>query len=153
MDYESYRSEIEKKNEKSLNTPLESKGFEVGSGGRVRSSLRMRYQAEVQLIRKDLGGLEDIRNGLGISQRKICQLLLVDPSAWTRWLKDESKVPPHVFRALSWYVDLKSDEKSYGNWPKWTPVKSRKVSETVILKSLLFLNLILTSWLIAYLIF
>lgn len=36
----------------------------------------------------------------------MCQLLLVDPSAWSRWMRDETKVPPHIFRALEWYLAL-----------------------------------------------
>lgn len=36
----------------------------------------------------------------------MCQLLLVDPSAWTRWMKDESRVPPHIYRSLEWFLAL-----------------------------------------------
>ena len=74
--------------------------------GDVKSPLRMRYDAEIRLIRAQHGGLEEIRAQLGLSRRKICQLLMVDPSAWTRWVRDESKVPPHVFRALEWFLAL-----------------------------------------------
>jgi hypothetical protein len=35
----------------------------------------------------------------------MCQLLLVDPSSWTRWTK-EGQAPPHIFRALEWYMLL-----------------------------------------------
>ena len=72
----------------------------------VQSPLRMRYAAETKIFRAQYGGLEDIRQKLGFSRRKMCQLLLVDPSAWTRWMKDESRVPPHVYRALEWYLAL-----------------------------------------------
>ncbi len=74
--------------------------------GRTKSSQRMRYEAEIRLFRSTFGSLEDVRLRLGLSQRKICQLLLVDPSAWTRWGRDESKVPPHIYRALEWYISL-----------------------------------------------
>ena len=35
----------------------------------------------------------------------MCQLLLVDPSAWTRWLK--SGAPPHVYQSLKWLIELR----------------------------------------------
>ena len=72
---------------------------------RSKSSHRIRYEAEVEILRKKLGDLESIRNQLGLSQRKICQLLFVDPSAWTRWTKG-GDAPPHIYRALQWYLAL-----------------------------------------------
>jgi len=80
-------------------------GFAEGIS-RLKSPLRMQYTAEIKVFRTQYGGLEDIRQKLGFSRRKMCQLLLVDPSAWTRWCKDESKVPPHVYRALEWFLAL-----------------------------------------------
>lgn len=71
---------------------------------RRRSTSRLRYEAETRVIRARLGDLEQIRAKLGLSRRKICQLLLVDPSAWTRWCRTEP--PPHVYRALEWYLLL-----------------------------------------------
>jgi hypothetical protein len=84
-----------------------SKKEGVGSHGFVRSktSLRLKYEAEAKVVQQKIGDLESIRNRLGLSQRKICQLLLVDPSAWTRWTQSES-APPHIFRALEWYLTL-----------------------------------------------
>lgn len=73
---------------------------------RPKSPIRLRYEAEAQLIQKKLGSLEDIRAQLGLSQRKVCQLLLVDPSAWTRWTKGEEGAPPHIYRMLQWYLAL-----------------------------------------------
>lgn len=72
----------------------------------LKSSLRMQYEAETRVFCAQHGGLEDIRQKLGFSRRKMCQLLLVDPSAWTRWMKDESKVPPHIYRSLEWFLAL-----------------------------------------------
>jgi transcriptional regulator with XRE-family HTH domain len=71
-----------------------------------KSVLRMRYEAEVSVIRRKLGDLEQIRNQLGLSQRKMCQLLLVDPSAWTRWTRGGEDAPPHIYRTLQWYLAL-----------------------------------------------
>lgn len=77
---------------------------------RARSSLRQRYEAEARVIEKRLGGLESVRESLGLSQRKMAQLLLVDPSAWTRWTSGDAaenkSAPPHVWRALAWYLAL-----------------------------------------------
>lgn len=73
---------------------------------RARSSLRQRYEAEARVIERRIGGLEQAREMLGLSQRKMAQLLLVDPSAWTRWTQSEQGAPPHVWRALAWYLAL-----------------------------------------------
>lgn len=88
----------------------------TSSKERIPSSLRMKYSAEVQLIINKWGDLEQMRKTLELSQRKICQLLLVDPSAWTRWTRnpESNEAPPHIYRALSWYLLLldKSPELS-----------------------------------------
>lgn len=78
---------------------------------RFKSALRMNYEAQVSRIRKQIGDLEDVRKTLGLSQRKMCQLLLVDPSAWSRWTKPSgsegsSSAPPHIWRSLQWYMAL-----------------------------------------------
>lgn len=85
---------------------------------RGKTHLRIKYEAESKVIRNKLGSLEEIRAKLNLSQRKMCQLLLVDPSAWTRWIKDESKVPPHILRSLQWYLAL--IDKS----PEWHPMNT-----------------------------
>lgn len=71
-----------------------------------KTPLRMRYEAEARVIGRRLGGLEAIRTTLGLSQRKICQLLMVDPSAWVRWTKGTTSAPPHIFRMLQWYLAI-----------------------------------------------
>lgn len=76
---------------------------------RSRSSNRMLYEAQVIAIQQQIGGLEEVREKLGLSQRKICQLLMVDPSAWNRWTAEEGSAPPHVWRALQWYFALKKE--------------------------------------------
>lgn len=77
-----------------------------GAGPRVRSSLRQRYEAEARVIERRVGTLESVREQLGLSQRKMAQLLLVDPSAWTRWTQGQTAAPPHIWRALAWYLAL-----------------------------------------------
>lgn len=89
---------------------------EIG-GLRIKTSQRMHYEAQVRVIRSQIGGLEKIRADLGLSQRKISQLLLVDPSAWTRWTRAGEEAPPHVWRALQWYLALK--EKLPGLTPHY----------------------------------
>lgn len=74
-----------------------------------KTSQRLRYLAEVEVLKRQLGSLEEVRVQMGLSRRKMCQLLLVDPSAWTRWTRDESKVPPHVWKMLSLLKDQKAD--------------------------------------------
>lgn len=83
---------------------------------RAKTSLRLKYEAESRVGLQKLGGLEGFRTQMGLSQRQICQLLLVDPSAWTRWSRDESKVPPHVVRALEWYMALERKEPAFAEW-------------------------------------
>lgn len=84
---------------------------------RVKTSNRMHYEAQVAVIQQQIGKLEDIREKLGLSQRKICQLLMVDPSAWTRWLKAEENAPPVIWRALQWYLIIQ--EKIPGLTPQF----------------------------------
>jgi uncharacterized protein YfdQ (DUF2303 family) len=73
---------------------------------RAKTSLRMNYEAQVEIIKHQIGGLEEVRLKLGLNARKMSQLLLVDPSAWTRWTRDGGDPPPHVWRALQWYLAL-----------------------------------------------
>ncbi len=81
-----------------------------------KTSLRLRYESEARVILRQIGGLEGVRKCLGLSQRKMAQLLLVDPSAWSRWVRDESKTPPHVIRALQWYLQLEQKDPSWAQW-------------------------------------
>jgi hypothetical protein len=80
---------------------------------RIKSSNRMRYDAEVQFLIRQNGTLETVRQRLGLSKRKICQLLLVDPSAWTRWTSPQGSAPPHIYRALDWYLAMMEKDPEY----------------------------------------
>lgn len=73
---------------------------------KAKTSLRMTYEAQTEVIKRQLGDLEQIREKLGLSQRKMAQLLLVDPSSWSRWTKKGDEAPPQVWRALQWYMAL-----------------------------------------------
>ncbi len=92
--------------EETGSTGGENQSINSDFGLRPKSSQRLRYEAEVSVLKKKLGGLEEIREKLGLSQRKICQLLMVDPSAWTRWTKSGDDAPPHIYRSLQWYLAL-----------------------------------------------
>lgn len=85
---------------------IESETRSEKVGSRVKTSLRLKYEAEVKIMKSKVGGLEEIRLQLGLSQRKICQLLLVDPSAWSRWTKSGEDAPPHIYRMLTWYLAM-----------------------------------------------
>lgn len=83
---------------------------------RARTPNRLKYEAQVTVIKRQIGDLEQIRQKLGLSRRKMCQLLLVDPSAWSRWSKEGA--PPHVYRALEWYLLLmnKTPAHAHSYW-------------------------------------
>ncbi len=92
---------------------------------RARSPHRLHYEAQVEVIKRQVGDLDQIREKLGLSQRKICQLLMVDPSAWTRWVKNGESAPPHIYRALQWYMILQ--EKIPGLTPQYFVGKDPEV--------------------------
>ncbi len=98
-------------------TALNEGFLEADLGPRSKTSLRMHYDAQVSVVQKQLGDLEEIRGNLGLSQRKMAQLLLVDPSSWTRWTKNGDEAPPHIWRALQWYMILR--EKIPGLTPQY----------------------------------
>ena len=122
----------------------EKKRFEIGSfdegfleaelGARSKTSIRMHYEAQVAVIQKQLGNLEEIRGNLGLSQRKMAQLLLVDPSSWTRWTKQGDQAPPHIWRALQWYLALR--EKIPGLTPQYFISSHPQVMHEKALKEL-----------------
>lgn len=65
------------------------------------------YQIEREQIINEVGDLETIRKTLGLSRRKICKLLLVDPSSWTRWTKgDGVDAPAYIYRSLQWCLAI-----------------------------------------------
>jgi hypothetical protein len=81
--------------------------LERNGSSRSKSSYRVTFESEKSVISKEIGDLETIRGRLGLSRRKICQILMVDPSAWTRWTRTADGAPPHVYRMLEWYLLLK----------------------------------------------
>lgn len=77
-----------------------------GADSRVKTSTRLNYEAQAQVIISQIGDLEQIRKSLDLSQRKMAQLLLIDPSSWSRWTQKGDAAPPHIYRALQWYMIL-----------------------------------------------
>jgi hypothetical protein len=78
--------------------------FDFNEGPRAKTSLRMNYEAQAEVIKKQIGDLEELRGKLGLPARKMAQLLMVDPSTWTRWTKYGDQPPLLVWRALQWYL-------------------------------------------------
>ncbi len=70
-----------------------------------KSEKRAKNDAIVAVICEKHGGLEQMRSRLGFSQKQMSELLLVDPSAWTRWVRDGESAPAHIYQALAWYFD------------------------------------------------
>lgn len=101
--------------ENALQKFSEKKEASQGTRERSKTSLRLKYEAEVEVIQKKIGNIEQIRHDLGLSRRKMCQLLMVDPSSWTRWTQNPESIPPHIYRGLQWYLAL--IEKH----PEWHP--------------------------------
>lgn len=94
--------EITAQRRRNKNSAARVRDFDENPGS--KPTPREEYLLEAQRIQHEIGTLEEIRAKLGLSQRKVCQLLLVDPSAWTRWLKYGA--PPHIYQALKWLLKL-----------------------------------------------
>lgn len=62
-----------------------------------------------QLLYDDI---EAYRHHLGFTQKKMTELLKVDPSAWTRWRK--SKAPAWAMQSLDWLVRLNDQQEALG---------------------------------------
>ncbi|AFY01682.1 hypothetical protein Bdt_1995 [Bdellovibrio bacteriovorus str. Tiberius] len=112
------QGEVQEPDQDQLQKGAFDEGFiEDDLNPRSKTSLRMNYEAQVTVIQRQIGNLEQIRGDLGLSQRKISQLLMVDPSSWTRWVKQGDEAPPHIWRALQWYLALR--EKIPGLTPNY----------------------------------
>lgn len=108
--------------------------FDGDDSPRSKTSLRMHYEAQVAVIRRQVGDLESVRLGLGLSQRKMAQLLMVDPSSWTRWTRQGDEAPPHIWRALQWFSALQ--EKIPGLTPQYFINQSPQVLHQKALQEL-----------------
>lgn len=99
---------------------------------KIKSSLKMQYEAESAVIKKKLGDIDQIRGDLRLSKRQMAQILLVDPSSLTRWQKEET-TPPYIYRSLQWYLAL------IDKHPEWHPQNRfgypRSSNEILLLKN------------------
>ena len=70
----------------------------------LNKSLTYREKNELTaaLIKKQIGDIEQIRISMGLNKKRMCELLLIDPSTWTRWCTGKTPVPPTVYRTLQW---------------------------------------------------
>jgi len=73
----------------------------------TKLSYGQHYERQAEEIKKQFGELDEIRTQLGLSARRICQILMVDPSAWTRWTKHGDPVPPHIWRSMQLLMILR----------------------------------------------
>ncbi len=95
---------------------------------KAKTSLRVSYDGQVALIKNQLGDLEKIRQDLGLSQRQISRLLMVDPSSWTRWVKKGDSAPPHIYRALQWLMIIREKLPGLGVVPVQDKSNSLKMA-------------------------
>ena len=117
------------------NQRLDASNFIEKKKLKILTPNRIKYESESLYIRTKLGGLENVQKTLGLSGRKICQLMLVDPSCWSRWQKDETKVPPSVWKTLEWYLILREKH------PFWSEKEQLLVGTSPVRK-----EAILPSW-------
>lgn len=120
--------------ETSLESESKTPDFERSPEGslRVSSSQRMKYEAEVALFKKQWGSLEEVRKKIGLSQRKMAQLLMVDPSAWTRWTRPDGEAPPHIYRSLSFFLQLQESSSGSSPYPWLMGVSQPSLPESEV---------------------
>src|ERR1043165_7441539 len=112
---------------------MKNKGVSPNEKAPLKS--REKYRLERERIKLEFGDLDQIRGALGLSQRRACQLLLVDPSAWTRWNKTEA--PPHIYQALKWCLKLrKADPEALAPTDLSSRLDQVQVSTQTKIKSL-----------------
>ena len=63
---------------------------------------REKNELTASLIKKQIGDIEQIRAFMGLNKKRMCELLLIDPSTWTRWTTGKTQPPPSVYRTLQW---------------------------------------------------
>jgi len=79
-----------------------------------------------ELIKSQIGDVEQVRRSLGLSQRKMCQLLLIDPSTWSRWATGKTEPPPYVYRMLQWglaVMEKYPETHPLANYEKFEQIK------------------------------
>lgn len=82
-----------------LNTAI---GEDLGKASTKSLTYREKNELTSDLIKKQIGDIEQIRLSMGLNKKRMCELLLIDPSTWTRWCTGKTPVPPLVYRSLQW---------------------------------------------------
>ncbi len=72
----------------------------------VSSGAQERYRLETSFLAEKLGSLSQIRRELGLSQRKISELFLVDPASWNRWER-KGRAPGYIYKSIQWFLALR----------------------------------------------
>ena len=67
-----------------------------------KTKSRGRNEITASLIQKQIGDIEQVRASLGLNKKRMCELLLIDPSTWTRWTTGKTAPPPWLYRTLQW---------------------------------------------------
>jgi len=83
-----------------LNT--EDEFLENGNNKTKSLGPRERNEITASLIQKQIGDIEQVRATIGLNKKRMCELLLIDPSTWTRWTTGKTTPPPWVYRTLQW---------------------------------------------------
>lgn len=66
-----------------------------------------KQRLHLEFLKKSIGPLEHLRHRLGLSQRKMSELLLADPTSWSRWIKKPDSMPSTIYQSLFWYLQLR----------------------------------------------
>lgn len=111
---------------------LESNDVEITSRGLTSRDFNLKT---AELIKSQIGNIEEVRKSLGLSQRKMCQLLLIDPSTWSRWATGKTEPPPYVYRMLQWglaVMEKYPETHPLSNYEKFEQLKkSEELSQRV----------------------
>lgn len=97
---------------------------EKEDNGKKSLSARDRNEITASMIKKQIGDIEQVRALMGLNKRKMCELLLIDPSTWTRWTTGKTNPPTWVYRTLQWGLAVMDKH------PEFHPlIKNQGVSE------------------------
>ena len=94
-------------------------------------SAREKNELTAKLIKKQIGDLEQIRLHMGLNKKRMCELLLLDPSTWTRWTTGKTEPPPWLYRTLQWGLAVMEKH------PEFHPLMIRQDGNTKVRENLI----------------
>lgn|GEM_PF-4073543 len=97
-------------------------------------SAREKNELTAKLIKKQIGDLEQIRLHMGLNKKRMCELLLLDPSTWTRWTTGKTEPPPWLYRTLQWGLAVMEKH------PEFHPLMIRQDGDSKARESLMGLE-------------